>query len=92
VFVRILRKSIIKIFLTFSWRKSSAILLTAYIVITDNKKERTVILKELANVIDFTILISEILWGEKIYIVSFIFDIEKFDAIVGLRCLEPIKN
>jgi hypothetical protein len=84
VFIKILRKSIIERILYFllAEKLSYIILLTAYIIITDKEKERVVILKELTNFIDFTILISEILWGEKISAINFIFGIRKFDTVI----------
>jgi hypothetical protein len=84
VFVRILRKLVIERILYFflTEKLNYIILLTAYIIITDKKKERIVILKKFANFIDFTILISEVLWGEEISVINFIFDIKKFDAVI----------
>jgi hypothetical protein len=79
-----LRKSVIKRILYFPLAEkfSYIILLTTYIVITNKEKERAIILKEFTNLIDFTILISEILWGEKINAIDFIFNIGKLDTII----------
>jgi hypothetical protein len=84
IFVRILRKSVVeKIFYFLLAEKLSyIILLTAYIVITDKEKERAVILEKFTNFIDFTILISEVFWGEEVNAISFIFNIRKLDAVI----------